>query len=207
MEWIYQSLSRMLRSIFSRSFVCKVLLVRVPSYFCFSFFFVCIFSNQISSSLSFAYIIPLNNVHYFQLWPENPGYQVYIPGYNANPGHSSLSIHQQHPVYGQVSSLRARSVTPTESNPNGPGLPPNRMLYADLQFPSTANYGSMKKKSSHRDRHSATSSTNNTSSTSAGEASPSSDASQGAAAGHHISQSLDNVNRGYSEYVNRKTAV
>ena len=111
-----------------------------------------------------------------------------------------------------------------------------RMLYAELQFPSTSNYGSMKKRGGHRDKHRASSSaapvhqhqhdpsagdrhSNNTASTtvlsSAGEPSPphSEDSHGGGGGANHnsiLSQSVDNVHRYVPDYVAvgaRKTAV
>ena len=89
------------------------------------------------------------------------------------------------------------------------------MLYSELQFPVTSNYGSMKKRSN---RHS-NSSTNHTSSTTilsvaGGDNSPNSTADGSQNSTLPISQSMDNVNGG-AGYVNeylaavhsRKTAV
>ena len=46
-----------------------------------------------------------------QLWPENPTYQVYVPGYATNqPGHHVSMTHGVVPnVYGSQLSIRARS--------------------------------------------------------------------------------------------------
>ena len=128
---------------------------------------------------------------------------------------------------------RARSTTPTNQDPNPSaftrahqgkvtfypsyktyvsnklvtGQPKDqRMLYAELQFPVTSNYGSMKKRS----QRSSANTNSTTVLSSAGEPSPpSSDDSQ------NISQSLDNMHRYLPDYttnpnptsINRKTAV
>jgi len=93
-------------------------------------------------------------------------------------------------VYGSQLSIRARSVSPNQhpaTTPNGlpleggaEGGRPNGILYAELQFPVTSNYGSMKKKSRKHSEHSAVQrpvhdSANTTASTSvnSGEPSPS----------------------------------
>ena len=161
----------------------------------------------------------------FQLWPENhPAYQMYIPaGYhNSTIGHSA--VHPSPAIHPSgAAPLRARSTTPTGGADLGGvvGLPGgghghghgagNRMLYNDLQFPVTSNYGSMKKRSQR--------STANTNSTtvlsSAGEPSPSASEEAGLhgidpAAMAAISLSVDNVHRYVPEYLaisNRKTAV
>jgi hypothetical protein len=84
------------------------------------------------------------------------------------------------------------------------------MLYNELQFPVTSNYGSMKKRSQR--------STTNTNSTtvlsSAGEPSPSASAAEEAmdqlSGLQAISLSVDNVHRYVPDYLaisNRKTAV
>ena len=76
----------------------------------------------------------------FQLWPENPTYQVYVPGYNPNVLRSTTaSIQQQQQLH------RAGSVSPNTIN--ALMTTDNRVLYAELQFPVTSNYGSMKKRS------------------------------------------------------------
>ena len=75
-----------------------------------------------------------------QLWPENPTYQVYVPGYNPNVLRSTTaSIQQQQQLH------RAGSVSPNTIN--ALMTTDNRVLYAELQFPVTSNYGSMKKRS------------------------------------------------------------
>merc|ERR1712029_875471 len=71
-----------------------------------------------------------------RLWPENPTYQVYVPGY-----HSTMP--QQH------LNGRARSVSPQEVQVASLSDHPRAnsrggILYAELQFPVTSNYGSMK---------------------------------------------------------------
>ena len=92
------------------------------------------------------------------MWPENPTYQVYVPGYHtALPNVSVGTINNNH---------RARSVSPeaaistiTSDHPRansrggqqGPHGGGQGILYAELQFPVTSNYGSMKKRS-QRDR-------------------------------------------------------
>ena len=89
------------------------------------------------------------------------------------------------------------------------------MLYQDLQFPVTSNYGSMKKRSQRASASAANSTSNNTNSTtvlsSAGEPSPPSSTDDNS---HNstlpVSHSLDNVHRYLPEYLaisNRKTAV
>ena len=155
-----------------------------------------------------------------QLWPENPTYQVYVPGYQH---HVSMTHHPA--VYGSQTSIhggRARSVSPN-TTPNGLPLEnPNGttdrrgILYAELQFPVTSNYGSMKKRSK---RSAAADSTNTTASTSvhSGEPSPSNhmmmslnDDPVAAANNNASQQSLDSVHRYVPDYVaisNRKTAV
>jgi hypothetical protein len=144
----------------------------------------------------------------FQLWPENPTYQVYVPGYhNAMP-------HQQH-----FNGGRARSVSPEAAMAAGMAIPSDHprahsrggILYAELQFPVTSNYGSMKKRS-QRDRAGAASNipeagttsgnTTTTTSVNSGEPSPT----------HMIHDglgSLDSVHRYVPDYVaiHRKTAV
>ena len=171
-----------------------------------------------------------HNSAYFQLWPENPGYQVYIPGYSQQtPAPHHNSIHQPQPQYslGPSNLLRARSTTPTGGAGGVHGVSHaqpsdvigggghghgNRMLYSDLQFPVTSNYGSMKKKSQ---RSSASQNTNSTTVlSSAGEPSPSSVEDNNSTL--PISQSMDNMHRYLPDYLstlnggagpNRKTAV
>jgi len=148
---------------------------------------------------------------------------MYIPtaaaaapaGYhNSTIGHSG--VHPSPALHPSgAAPLRARSTSPTGGDGGVVGLPGggghghgNRMLYNDLQFPVTSNYGSMKKRSQR--------STANTNSTtvlsSAGEPSPSASEEAAAVAGLHeaISLSVDNVHRYVPEYLaisNRKTAV
>lgn len=117
-----------------------------------------------------------------QLWPENPTYQVYVPGY-----HPSLS------------GSRPHSATPSASGGGG-GVHHNPILYAELQFPVTSNYGSMKKKSQRDSLHSISGAV------SGSERSPVSDTSTLPMSSH----SLENVHRYIPEYVsinNKKTAV
>jgi len=76
-----------------------------------------------------------------QLWPENPTYQVYVPGYNPNLLRSTTASIQQQ----QQQLHRAGSVSPNTIN--ALMTTDNRVLYAELQFPVTSNYGSMKKRS------------------------------------------------------------
>ena len=90
--------------------------------------------------------------------------------------------------------------------------PDNRMLYQELQFPVTSNYGSMKKRSQRSSAANSTS--NNTNSTtvlsSAGEPSPPSSTDDSHNSTLPVSHSLDNVHRYLPEYLaisNRKTAV
>jgi len=135
-------------------------------------------------------------------------------GYNSTIGHSG--VHPSPALHPSgAAPLRARSTSPTGGDGGVVGLPGggghghgNRMLYNDLQFPVTSNYGSMKKRSQR--------STANTNSTtvlsSAGEPSPSASEEAAAVAGLHeaISLSVDNVHRYVPEYLaisNRKTAV
>ena len=115
-----------------------------------------------------------------QLWPENPTYQVYVPGY-----HSTMppTMQQQQLPPQHLNGVRARSVSPHE----GPHMVPGAslsdhpransrggILYAELQFPVTSNYGSMKKRS-QRDRvldGSTSGNTTATTSVNSGEPSP-----------------------------------
>eukprot|EP00094_Tigriopus_californicus_P013464 TCALIF_13024-PA protein Name:"Similar to KIRREL Kin of IRRE-like protein 1 (Homo sapiens)" AED:0.12 eAED:0.13 QI:0/0.83/0.76/0.92/0.91/1/13/506/759 len=143
-----------------------------------------------------------------KLWPENPAYQVYIPGYQQ---HHSIMNPQPNYSLGP-GSLRARSTTPTGGMMDHPGGimgKDNRMLYAELQFPVTSNYGSMKKKG-HRFSASSTNNTNSTTvlNSSTGEPSPTSEIDNNSTL--PISQSMDNMHRYLPDYLtisNRKTAV
>ena len=137
-----------------------------------------------------------------QLWPENPTYQVYVPGY-----HSTMP--QQH------LNGRARSVSPQEvqvaSLPDHPRANSRGgILYAELQFPVTSNYGSMKKRSQrdrvmHGDIHGSTSgNTTATTSVNSGEPSPTN------MMPHDQMGSMDSVHRYVPDFVavsTRKTAV
>ena len=69
---------------------------------------------------------PFNFPH-FQLWPENPTYQVYVPGYQHHvsmshhplPGQQPVLPGSGNPVYSsQMSIHRARSTSPN-TTPNG----------------------------------------------------------------------------------------
>lgn len=161
---------------------------------------------------------------------------MYIPGGYHNGGHHSLvnpasgyslghSVtnlsSNPAPSYVQHQQQRARSTTPTGGNRTllDSSMDPNppRMLYAELQFPVTSNYGSMKKKGQRHSNTSSSGNTNNTSSStvlsSAGEPSPPSSEDS-----HHLQQqqqqqanmSLENVHRYVPDFVavsQRKTAV
>jgi hypothetical protein len=81
-------------------------------------------------------------LNFFQLWPENPTYQVYVPGYNPNVLRSATASIQQL----QQQQQRAGSISPNTINALMTTTD-NRVLYAELQFPVTSNYGSMKKRS------------------------------------------------------------
>ena len=161
------------------------------------------------------------------MWPENPTYQVYVPGYHTALPNVSVGTNNN----------RARSVSPeaaistiTSDHPransrggqqgHGQGI-----LYAELQFPVTSNYGSMKKRS-QRDRlqhqvpgvhphgvapgisqepGSASGNTTATTSVNSGEPSPTMMASM-----HDGLGSMDSVHRYVPDYVavsTRKTAV
>lgn len=143
------------------------------------------------------------------LWPENPTYQVYVPGYHAG----------MHPA--SVSAVgRARSVSPEEGAGglerarvgarNGGGI-----LYAELQFPVTSNYGSMKKRSQRDRQGDMSGSTTATTSVNSGEPSPTnmmSSLHEGLENAVHMAsaQSMDSVHRYVPDYVaisSRKTAV
>ena len=142
----------------------------------------------------------------FQLWPENPTYQVYVPGY-----HSTLPQQQM--------NGRARSVSPHEGGVvNGASLSDHPransrggILYAELQFPVTSNYGSMKKRS-QRDRVNdgggglpSSGNTTATTSVNSGEPSPTNIITS-----HDGLGSMDSVHRYVPDYVavsTRKTAV
>ena len=157
---------------------------------------------------------------------------MYIPGYSLSHNqHQPHSILHPQPSYSlsQTSLIRARSTSPTNqpagggsTNPDGSssavhhlqqqpfqraalggGSSNNGLLYADLQFPVASNYGSMKKRS----QRSAANTASTTVLSSAGEPSPSSGGEDSHNSTLPISQSVDNVARGYHEYVNRKTAV
>ena len=154
------------------------------------------------------------------MWPENPTYQVYVPGY-----HTALPNNM---------NGRARSVSPEAANVQGVSIPSDHpransrgnlgvpqiggpqggILYAELQFPVTSNYGSMKKRS-QRDRvqhpgisqepGSTSGNTTATTSVNSGEPSPTMMASI-----HDGLGSMDSVHRYVPDYVavsTRKTAV
>ncbi len=141
-----------------------------------------------------------------QLWPENPTYQVYVPGYHTTQPH--------------LNGGRARSVSPHEAgvpslsdHPRANSRGQGGILYADLQFPVTSNYGSMKKRS-QRDRildpqmliHGSTSgNTTATTSVNSGEPSPTNMMPNEGHLG-----SMDSVHRYVPDFVavsTRKTAV
>ena len=120
---------------------------------------------------------------------------------------------------------RARSTTPTTQDPNGHAPFPRaahgphqgkdqRMLYAELQFPVTSNYGSMKKRS----QRSSANTNSTTVLSSAGEPSPPSSSDDSHNSTLPVSQSMDNMHRYLPDYQgnpnanpmpggNRKTAV
>lgn len=158
------------------------------------------------------------------MWPENPTYQVYVPGYHTALPNVSV---------GNINNNRARSVSPeaaistiTSDHPRANsrgGQQGQGILYAELQFPVTSNYGSMKKRS-QRDRvqhqvpgihpgapgisqepGSASGNTTATTSVNSGEPSPTMMASM-----HDGLGSMDSVHRYVPDYVavsTRKTAV
>ena len=166
-----------------------------------------------------------------QLWPENPTYQVYVPGYHtAVPGQPQQmngglpnGIVEEYPnghgiPHGAVveypNGQRVRSVSPHEVHATSLSDHPRAnsrggILYAELQFPVTSNYGSMKKRS-QRERvlqdHPGSMSGNTTATTSvnSGEPSPTH-------MGPEAMGSMDSVHRYVPEYVPvvsaRKTAV
>jgi len=108
-----------------------------------------------------------------KLWPENPTYQVYIPGFQgsttmlAHPNGGVVEMTPHSYINGSTTSInRARSVRPNQngyghmihpggqvlsSYPQGQPEPQrststtSRIQYAELQFPVTSNYGSMKR--------------------------------------------------------------
>ena len=143
-----------------------------------------------------------------QLWPENPTYQVYVPGY-----HSTMppTMQQpQQPLHPQHLNGRARSVSPQEVHVASLSDHPRAnsrggILYAELQFPVTSNYGSMKKRS-QRDRvleGSTSGNTTATTSVNSGEPSPTNIMPDQLG-------SMDSVHRYVPDYVavsTRKTAV
>lgn len=162
----------------------------------------------------------LFNLHlgWIQLWPENPTYQVYVPGYhNAVPGQPQPQQQQNGIPHGAVveqypNGYRARSVSPHEVHATSLSDHPRAnsrggILYAELQFPVTSNYGSMKKRS-QRDRvldpGSMSGNTTATTSVNSGEPSPTH-------MGPEAMGSMDSVHRYVPEYLPvvsaRKTAV
>ena len=144
------------------------------------------------------------NFFLFQLWPENPTYQVYVPGYNPSMLRSTTASIQQL----QQQQQRSGSISPNTIN--ALMTTDNRVLYAELQFPVTSNYGSMKKRS-QRD-----SVANTTASTSihSGEPSPTSNIMMMSLNEDTIDEgsmeSIPHPHRYVPEYLaisNRKTAV
>ncbi len=155
----------------------------------------------------------------FQLWPENSPYQVYVPGYhNAMPANGGAV-----PRARSVSPEAAQGLGLPSEHPRGRG-PPGGILYAELQFPATSNYGSMKKRS-QRDRTAAAAAaassalvdrieaagghsgnTTTTTSVNSGEPSPTNMMQEG----FEAAGSMDSVHRYVPDYVavsTRKTAV
>ena len=178
---------------------------------------------------------------FFQLWPENPTYQVYVPGYhtalpnvssvgnstNNNNNHRARSVSPEEAAISTITSDHPRANSrgghhlQHQGGQNGQGI-----LYAELQFPVTSNYGSMKKRS-QRDRvhhqgvpgiptghapggisqepGSVSGNTTATTSVNSGEPSPTMMASM-----HEGLGSMDSVHRYVPDYVavsTRKTAV
>ncbi|CAB4059949.1 unnamed protein product [Lepeophtheirus salmonis] len=80
-----------------------------------------------------------------KIWPENPNYQVYSP----NGYHLDTSSTKRHSTTttSASSASSSRTTTPSKSVESV-----NKLLYAELQFPVTSNYGSMKKRNHHRSR-------------------------------------------------------
>jgi hypothetical protein len=181
-------------------------------------------------------ILTYLRIRYLQLWPENPAYQVYVPGYHhhsmlspqPNLQQSLYSLNQSTSMlHQQQMPNRARSVSPG-GHPGGGDVSsydpqPNFQravtsgggggaLYNELQFPAASNYGSMKKRSQRSQRNSNTSTANTGSTTilsSAGEPSPD---ANGVDSSHLASgTSVENVHHRYvPDFVavgGRKTAV
>ena len=175
------------------------------------------------------------------MWPENPTYQVYVPGYhtalpnvssvgnstNNNNNHRARSVSPEEAAISTITSDHPRAnsrgghLQHPQGGQNGQGI-----LYAELQFPVTSNYGSMKKRS-QRDRvhhqgvpgiptghapggisqepGSVSGNTTATTSVNSGEPSPTMMASM-----HEGLGSMDSVHRYVPDYVavsTRKTAV
>ena len=187
-------------------FVLCVILESFTIDYC-GFVFVCsfpmlLFESRASSNRISRRILMRRLIFLQQLWPENPTYQVYVPGY-----HSTMP--QQH------LNGRARSVSPQEVQVASLSDHPRAnsrggILYAELQFPVTSNYGSMKKRSQRDrvqhglDQGSTSGNTTATTSVNSGEPSPTN------MMPHDQLGSMDSVHRYVPDFVavsTRKTAV
>ena len=187
-------------------FVLCVILESFTTDYC-GFVFVCsfpmlLFESRASSNRISRRILMRRLIFLQQLWPENPTYQVYVPGY-----HSTMP--QQH------LNGRARSVSPQEVQVASLSDHPRAnsrggILYAELQFPVTSNYGSMKKRSQRDrvqhglDQGSTSGNTTATTSVNSGEPSPTN------MMPHDQLGSMDSVHRYVPDFVavsTRKTAV